>query len=104
MQIKIESKELDKPVAHYFIFEAGGKTFSIETNAAKAIALIWVFIGLCMLAFIAGKELAYTEQMLHAYMLQGNLTTEDGRPVECKPVLSEESKRIVWQCKNLNVR
>lgn len=100
MRVYVEKKEVPANIAHYFVIDLGNKQFSIETNAAKTLALIWVFFALCFVAFMAGKELAYTETMVHAYLLKGDLKTEDGKPVECEPRLSD-NKRIVWVCQNL---
>jgi hypothetical protein len=101
MKLSIDKRPTLTMMNHYFVLSHGDKSVEIETNAAKAILLLWVFCSVCIFSFIVGQSVAQTNVAITAYMLQGNVTDMSGNPVTCNAVQNEK-KVIEWKCMSGN--
>lgn len=97
MKLSIEKRPSLAMNETFFVFTHGEQKWEIESNAAKSILLLWVFFATVFFTYVVGMQTANQSNMMTAYLAQGNLTDEDGNPVACKPIMTEE-RSIEWNC------
>jgi hypothetical protein len=96
MKLSIEKRPANNEES-YFVFTHGEKKIEMQVNAAKAILLLWCFCSVTIFSFIVGEAVVYQGQTMTIFLMQGNLTNEQGQPVTCVPKLGEK-RNVDWNC------